>query len=89
MATRIVTATEKDRDGDITGLCSGTGGWWGKVSRAQAIYDIELGTHEYYARGRSSPKESLIEVVNSPYGKYLRTVADGVLGNNLDELPNC
>lgn len=88
MAKRIVTATSKDKDGDITELCTNIG-WWGKVTKEQAIDDIESGTYEYYARGEFSPRDSKIEVVNGHLGKYLRTVRDGIQGNNLDELRDC
>lgn len=38
MASRRVTRTGKDRDGDITALC----GHWGRANKAEAIRDIEF-----------------------------------------------
>ncbi len=47
MALRRVTATGKDRDGDITKLCNG-GMSWSPRSKASAIDDIESKLHSYY-----------------------------------------
>jgi hypothetical protein len=86
MADRRVTHTGKDRDGDITKLCN-TGELWSPRAKADAIGDIESGTHSYYVR--SSRGRSDVHVVNGQTGKYLRTDPDGEAGNNLDELPDC
>lgn len=83
MADRNVTNSRKDRDGDITALCN-PGEWWSPALRAQAIRDIEAGTHTYWVRGRTR-----VVVVNGPRGKYLRTVANSNPNDNLDNLPNC
>ena len=88
MIKRIVTATAKDKHGDITCLCNITEGWL-RVTKEQAIDHIDQRTYKYYARGPLSQKESEIEVVNGPYGRYLRTVRDGISSNNLDKLPDC
>lgn len=82
MATRQVTATGKDRDGDITKLC----GSFGSRSKLDAISDITNGVHVYKSG------TSIVEVVENPTvkdGMYLRTKADGSTGNNLDELKDC
>jgi hypothetical protein len=87
MAARQVKATGKDSDGDITSLCN-SGETWSPRSKAGAIADIDGGVHTYHVGSGASKTE--IEVVNDPVkGKYLRTVADGSTGNNLDELPDC
>lgn len=85
MASRRVTRTGKDRDGDIVRLC---GSAWGSVSKDQAIADIEYRTHSYYvedARGRRAD----VQVVKGPTGKYLRTDPNSTCSDNLDNLPNC
>ena len=88
MEKRIVRATEKDMDGDITALCNNFESW-GRVSKTLAILQIEFKMYEYYARGIGAYKESEIEVVDGPNGKYLRTKPDGIAANNLDNLPDC
>ena len=87
MAKRYVTQTRKDRDGDITALCNPTE-WWSPQMKADAINDIESGSHSYWVRW-SSVKETRIDVVNGPTGKYLRTDKDATTKNNLDDLPDC
>ncbi len=82
MATRQVTRTGKDPDGDITKLC----GSFGSRSKLDAISDITNGVHVYKSG------TSTVEVVRDASvkdGMYLRTKADASTGNNLDELPDC
>jgi len=87
MTRRRVTHTGKDRDGDITSLCS-HGQFWSPRAKRDAIYDIESGAHSYYVLW-SDGKETEIRVVNGRTGKYLRTDRDSTERNNLDDLPNC
>ncbi|MBO0661203.1 DUF3892 domain-containing protein [Jiella sp. MQZ9-1] len=87
MATRYVTATGKDRDGDIIKLCHSEESWSPR-SKADAINDIDNGYHEYKVRWRDG-SETVIRVVNGRTGKYLRTDRDSTERNNLDELPDC
>ena len=84
---RYVTATGKDSDGDITALCN-TGMIWSPRSKANAIRDIENGTHSYWVKW-SNYKETKIRVVGSGSSRYLRTDRDATKRNNLDDLPNC
>ena len=84
---RRVTATKKDRQGDITGLCNHSESWSPRF-KADAIADIESGLHEYYVLWPDY-KETDIHVVTTQYGKYLRTDRDGTTRNNLDDLPDC
>jgi len=86
MIERRVTQTGKDEDGDITKLCN-TGEYWSPRSKALAIADIEGGSYAYYVL--SGTAKSLVQVVNGPSGKYLRTTADSSSANNLDNLPDC
>ncbi|HEX8191287.1 MAG TPA: DUF3892 domain-containing protein [Allosphingosinicella sp.] len=87
MAKRYVTRTGKDRNGDITKLCQ-TGESWSPRLEADAISDIEAGTHEYWVNWTQYP-ETKIRVVNGTNGKYLRTDRDSTARNNLDDLPDC
>lgn len=86
MSDRAVSKTGKDRDGDITKLC-GPGMSWSPRSKADAIRDIENGTHTYHVPWQSGRTE--IHVVNGTTGKYLRTDRDNTNRNNLDDLPDC
>jgi hypothetical protein len=87
MAKRYVRQTGKDKDGDITRLCN-SGQFWSPRSKADAIQDIESGTHEYWVNWASYP-ETKIRVVTGTQGKYLRTDRDQTSRNNLDDLPDC
>lgn len=86
MADRAVRKTGKDKDGDITALCDSGAGWSPRL-KSDAISDIENNIHTYHVPWTSGRTE--ITVVKGPNGKYLRTVRDGSIRNNLDELPDC
>ena len=86
MADRQVTRTGKDRDGDIIKLCSSAS--WSPRQKADAIRDIDRGTHRYFVRW-SDGMETTIRVVNGLAGKYLQTDRDQTTKNNLDDLPDC
>ncbi len=86
MADRPVGQTKKDQDGDILALCN-QGSDWSPRRKADAINDIETGTHRYHVPWESGRTE--IKVVNGPNGKYLRTDRDNTTRNNLDDLPDC
>ena len=66
MAQRQVTATGKDRDGDITALCH-SGMSWSPRPKASAIRDIETGTHSYYVEWSNGRTD--IKVVKGRAGK--------------------
>lgn len=87
MADRQVTATRKDRDGDILALCN-AGQVWSPRLKADAIRDIDSRAHTYFVQ-RPGGRRTDIHVVDGPSGKYLRTDPDNTEGNNLDELPDC
>jgi hypothetical protein len=87
VAKRYVRQTGKDKDGDITRLCN-SGQFWSPRSKADAIQDIESGTHEYWVNWANYP-ETRIRVVTGTRGKYLRTDRDETSKNNLDDLPDC
>lgn len=84
MADHAVTSTGKDRNGDITSLC----GPFGKVASATAITQIDYRLETYHVPLTNGNK-AVIEVVQGPSGKYLRTNWDGTTANNLDSLPDC
>jgi len=87
MATRYVTRSGKDKNGDITKLCN-AGEAWSPRLKADAIVDIENKTHEYFVSWTDGQKTP-IKVVNGATGKYLRTQRDGSTKNNLDDLDDC
>jgi hypothetical protein len=86
MADRRVTHTGKDSEGDITGLCDPSAGWYSRLT-ADAIADIESGAHTYYVEGASGRTD--IHVVDGPTVKYLRTDPNQIGADNLDDLPDC
>ena len=88
MADRRVTKSGKDPDGDITALCNPSETSWSPRLKANAIQDIEDGTHSYYAQTAMGRRVD-IRVVDVPTGKYLRTDKDQTSTNNLDDLPDC
>ena len=87
MATRTVTQSGKDTEGDITALCNPVEGWSPR-SKADAISDIQNGSHSYVV-GSGSDQVTVQVIDDQVKGKYLRTVADSGSANNLDNLPNC
>lgn len=86
MADRAVRQTAKASNGDILALCD-SGAFWSPRRKADAISDIENGTHTYYVPWTTGRTE--IRVVNGPNGKYLRTDHDNTQRNNLADLPDC
>lgn len=87
MASRKVTRSGKDSDGDITALCNAIEPWSPRA-KADAIRDIELGLHSYYVQ-QPGTAPALVLVVERDGEKHLRTQADGDPRNNLDNLPDC
>ncbi len=88
MAARQVTATRKDRDGDILALCGGTLAAWSPRAKQDAISDIESRMHSYYVSWTDGMRTE-IHVVKGSHGKHLRTDRDSSTRNNLDDLPDC
>jgi hypothetical protein len=88
MAKRAVNKTGKDSDGDITKLCNG-GQIWSPRMKADAIADIESGSHSYYVTWTDGAETDIHVVNDSTKGKYLRTDKDSTERNNLDDLPDC
>lgn len=86
MADRQVSATRKDREGDILALCGG-GDSWARMNDL-AIQDIEDRVHTYHVMWTDGERTE-IRVVNGQAGRYLRTDRDDTTRNNLDDLPDC
>ena len=86
MADRRVRQTQKDSDGDIVALCN-QGEPWSPCPKAAVIQEIEDGIHTYHVD--EAGDRSVIQVVDGPSGKYLRTAGDSESANNLDNLPDC
>lgn len=87
MATeRRVRKTGKNREGDITSLCS-DGEWWSPRTMSDSIRDIENDAYRYYVE-QEAPRV-YVKVVSEGGKKYLRTTSDKSSKNNLDNLPDC
>lgn len=86
MAERRVKKSKKDQTGNIAALCN-TGEVWSPRQKADAISDIETGTHSYYVE--EAGYKSAVKVFERNRVKYLRTDADATSKNNLDNLPDC
>lgn len=84
MASRRVTRTGKDRDGDITSLC----GAWGSTPKLTAIREIESLTHAYYVQDAYA-RQAIVRVYVLSGHKHLRTDPNATCSDNLDNLPNC
>lgn len=85
MASRRVTQTRKNRQGDITALCNPFEAWSPRPID-NAIADLETKAHTYYV-DRDGHRTN-VHVVKGPGGKYLRTAGDSGSTNNLDNLPS-
>ena len=86
MAVRISCINKNDRYNPyeaITHVGGGNpdGGRW-RFTRQRAIQAIETNEHQFYVDVNNDPAKVVVAV--SPYdNKYLKTVADGDLPNNL------
>ena len=87
MATRTVTATRKDRNGDITAL-GNFGELWSPRLAPDAIDDIVEKRHAYWVNWPDGLRTE-VRVVRGSTGPYLRTDRDDTTHNNLDDLPDC
>jgi hypothetical protein len=87
VASRKVTHSGKDSDGDITALCNATESWSPRA-KADAIRDIESGTYTYFVQ-HAGTNPAIVVVVEQNGRKHLRTTPDSSPRNNLDNLPDC
>ena len=85
MALRNVQAIRKENDGDISFLYNFAESWSPR-HKNDVILDIDRQTHSYYVF--LAGKKVEIQVIDSPWGKYLRTDPTKTAENKLDELPN-
>jgi len=76
---RRVTSVVRNRGGGVTHLCNDVERW--RISDAMVFYDISRRGIEYYV-DRGGLAANLVTRTN------LATFADGIVGNNLDSLPN-
>lgn len=59
-----------------------------KMTEEKAIEYIENGTYEFYVYAGGSSVDVIV-AISSAGNKYLRTVADGEIPDNLLSLPEC
>lgn len=78
-----VTRSQKNSDGDITGLCGS--GW--THSKSQVIRNITADSSAYYVS--VAGRTVYVRVRTRNGADYLTTSADGYVPNNLDDLPDC
>ena len=83
MISKRVTHVQKDSDGDITYI--GNPAEWGKISKSQAINEIEGMICKYYTYEESYKSDVVVYSVSGR--KHLKTNADRTSKNNLDNLP--
>lgn len=87
MDDRRITATGKDRDGDIIRVCN-SGAYWSPRNAVDVIRDIDTGLHTYYVRNGAGRSD--VHVSSTSAGRrYLRTDPNGACTDNLDTLPDC
>jgi hypothetical protein len=78
---RKVTATQKDRKGNIVALCN-AGESWSPRRTADVIKDIQTNKKSYYVE--ELPRRSYVRVIA---GNSLQTTADASSKNSLNSLP--
>jgi hypothetical protein len=86
MANRNIQAIRKDNGGDISFLYNFVESWSPR-HKNDVILDIDGNIHSYYVFIAGNKID--IYVIDSPWGKYLRTDPTKTEENKLDELPNC
>lgn len=78
---RKVTATKKDRNGNIIALCN-KGQSWSPRRKADVIKDILNNKTSYYVH--EADRRAYVRIVS---GNALQTTPDATSNNNLDKLP--
>lgn len=78
-----VTRSQKDREGDIIGLCGA--GW--NHTKDQVVTNIRLRGYTYSVTVGSRTTYVRVAIKSGNY--YLTTNPDGFTPNNLDDLPDC
>jgi hypothetical protein len=85
MANRNIEAIRKDNSGDISFLYNFKASWSPRNIN-DVVTDIDGKIHSYYVF--IAGKKVDIHVIDSPWGKYLRTDPARTSENKLDDLPN-
>jgi hypothetical protein len=85
MSTRNVQAIRKDNGGDISFLYNFNESWSPR-HKNDVVLDIDSNVHSYYVF--IAGKKVDIHVIDSPWGKYLRTDPAKTGENKMDDLPN-
>jgi hypothetical protein len=86
MANRNVQAIRKENGGDTSFLYNFIESWSPR-NTSDVILDIDSSVHTYYVF--IAGKKVDIHVIDSPWGKYLRTDPAKTSENKLDDLPDC
>jgi hypothetical protein len=84
MSNRNIQAIRKDNGGDITFIYNFNESWSPR-HKNDVIQDIDNNIHSYFVF--LAGKKVDIQVVDSPWGKYLRTDTRKTAENKLEELP--
>jgi len=87
MADAQVTCINKQPRSDSHEGITHLGGATWKWTRQRVVDSIEQGTNTFYTM--VGGKRADVGVVSGPYGKYVRTHADGYYNDNLLALPEC
>lgn len=81
------TPDNADADRRIQGLGSPV---WGNLTIDTIIYMIDVQRHEFYTQPPYAQGQRIITANHPVSGRrYLKTVADGVVPNNILALPRC
>ena len=86
--TRIVTASRKDEDGNITALCSEDEDWSPRM-KDDVVDDINNRGVIYESLGPTSGRRAKVLTRTNQTGWYLTTAPDRATDNNLQNLPDC
>ena len=83
---QVTCINKQDRNSAHEGITHLGGATW-KWTRQQVIDSILARTNTFFTF--DGWRRAEVQVINSPHGRYLRTVADGRETDNLLALPEC
>lgn len=87
MPKRVIKRVEKDNAGNIEKVGDDYG-IWGPLTVEEVVDDIESQKHEYFTRYPDGIHTSKVVIVESEKGKTIACANDGVIKNNLNNLPD-